>query len=385
MLIWLQQLAVQLFLWLLKMADGVMEIFAAIAGIADVNYKGCRVNIIEFVAADSTVGTVFWCIFILAAGLACLFAVVALIKNMIQNRRRLSEILGKAFLGVAGSLAMLAAVILFILISNAVLRLISEIFRTENTAKISGALFNACAGRWQNGYSVREFDIDSVTVTDILGNYEYGWIFPDVWKYDGMVDPDAFLYFPSLIIGGVLIFALLSAGLSLARRVYEIVFLYLVMPVSLSTLSLDDGGRFRTWRETFVAKMLSAYGTVLSVNVFALILPIITNMHIDGIGGFGNAMFTIFMIAGGALAIPAGQRLFAKLAGDTGDGFSGNAIMMGAFHRGKIAGAMALGASMRMARGGIMLGRGIASRMADRGDGGDRYGDGQNGENAEEE
>ena len=85
MLIFFQQLCLLLFLWLLKLVDGLMEIFSAISGITDVTYKGEKVNIIEFLAGDSTVNTIFWCIFILAIGLTCIFTIAALIKNMINS------------------------------------------------------------------------------------------------------------------------------------------------------------------------------------------------------------------------------------------------------------------------------------------------------------
>ena len=40
--------------------------------------------------------------------------------------------------------------------------------------------------------------------------------------------------------------------------------------------------RDRVWRETFITKIVLAYGTVFSVNIFVLLLPMITKMHIDG-------------------------------------------------------------------------------------------------------
>ena len=53
MLIFFQELCLLLFLWLLKLVDGLMEIFSAIAGVTDVTYRGERVNIIEFLAGDN--------------------------------------------------------------------------------------------------------------------------------------------------------------------------------------------------------------------------------------------------------------------------------------------------------------------------------------------
>ena len=59
MLIFIQEIGLQLFLWLLQLIDGLMEIFSAISGVANVNYHGQQVNIIEFIVGDSTIGAVF--------------------------------------------------------------------------------------------------------------------------------------------------------------------------------------------------------------------------------------------------------------------------------------------------------------------------------------
>ena len=361
MLIFFQQLCLLLFLWLLKLVDGLMEIFSAISGITDVTYKGEKVNIIEFLAGDSTVNTIFWCIFILAIGLTCIFTIAALIKNMISSQRNVSTIVGKFFLALLGTMAMLTVLFLIILISNSLLVLVSQIFQIGNTTKLSSALFNACAGDWINGYSVSEFDISRLGVKEIFGDYTTGFVFPDKWKYNGMVNPDKFLYLPSLISGVALAIALVVAVLNLAKRVYEIIFMYFVMPMSMSTLPLDDGARFKTWRETFVTKIVIAYGTVFSVNIFILLLPLITRMRIDEVGGFGNSMFVIFMIVGGAMVIPAGQALFCKLFGQADDMHAGGIFLRSAFYGSRMLGAATFGLTHKVIHGGVGIGKAIAN------------------------
>ena len=296
---------------------------------------------------------------------------------MINSQRNVSTIVGKFFLALLGTMAMLIVLFLIILISNSLLVLVSQIFQIGNTTKLSSALFNACAGDWINGYSVSEFDISRLGVKEIFGDYTTGFVFPDKWKYNGMVNPDKFLYLPSLIAGVALAIALVVAVLNLAKRVYEIIFMYFVMPMSMSTLPLDDGARFKTWRETFITKIVIAYGTVFSVNIFVLLLPLITRMRIDEISGFGNSMFLIFMIVGGAMLIPAGQTLFARLFGQADDMRAGGGWLRSAFYGGRIASAMTVG----LAAKGI---KAIASRKkgdsgngnsGDSGDGSDDAGD----------
>ena len=371
MLIFFQQLCLLLFLWLLKLVDGLMEIFSAISGITDVTYKGEKVNIIEFLAGDSTVNTIFWCIFILAIGLTCIFTIAALIKNMINSQRNVSTIVCKFFLALLGTMAMLTVLFLIILISNSLLVLVSQIFQIGNTTKLSSALFNACAGDWINGYSVSEFDISRLGVKEIFGDYTTGFVFPDKWKYNGMVNPDKFLYLPSLIAGVALAIALVVAVLNLAKRVYEIIFMYFVMPMSMSTLPLDDGARFKTWRETFITKIVIAYGTVFSVNIFVLLLPLITRMRIDEISGFGNSMFVIFMIVGGAMVIPAGQALFCKLFGQADDMHAGGNFLRSAFYGSRMVGAATFGLAHKIIHGGASVGKAISNHRKNKADGSD--------------
>ena len=368
MLIFFQQLCLLLFLWLLKLVDGLMEIFSAISGITDVTYKGEKVNIIEFLAGDSTVNTIFWCIFILAIGLTCIFTIAALIKNMINSQRNVSTIVGKFFLALLGTMAMLTVLFLIILISNSLLVLVSQVFQIGNTTKLSSALFNACAGDWINGYSVSEFDVSKLGVKEIFGDYTTGFVFPDNWKYNGMVNPDKFLYLPSLIAGIALAIALVVAVLNLAKRVYEIIFMYFVMPMSMSTLPLDDGARFKTWRETFITKIVIAYGTVFSVNIFVLLLPLITRMRIDEISGFGNSMFLIFMIVGGAMVIPAGQALFCKLFGQADDMHAGGNFLRSAFYGSRMVGAATFGLAHKIIHGGASVGKAISNHRKNKAD-----------------
>ena len=339
MLIFLQEIALQLFLWLLQLIDGLMEIFSAISGVATVNYHGQQVNIIEFVIGDSTVGAIFWCIFITAVGLTCIFTIVGLVKNMVANNRTVSTIVGKFFLALLGTMAMLAVVILGILIANSLLQLLARIFQLENNTKLSTAIFNACVADWVNGYSASNMDVTSLSVSKILGGY------------DTALFGNTFMYLPALIAGIALTIALIIAVLNLAKRVYEIVFTYFTMPISMSTLPLDDGARFKNWREMFVTKIVLAYGAVLAVNIFALLLPLINQMHIDGVSGFANAMFTLFMIVGGAMIIPAGQTLFARLFGQADDMRAGGGWLRSAFYGGRIASALTIGLAMKGVKG----------------------------------
>lgn len=259
----------------------------------------------------------------------------------------------KILLGLLGTMAMLAVVFLGILIANSLLQLLAKIFQISNTTKISNAIFNACVGDWINGYNINKIDVTSLSVGDIFGGYNaalFG-IWPTSWKCNGMVNPNNFMYLPALIAGIALGIALIIAILNLAKRVYEIIYLYFCMPVSMSTLPLDDGARFKNWREQFLTKIILAYGAVLSVNVFVLLLPLIQQMSISGASGFANSIFLIFMIVGGAMVIPAGQTLFARLFGTADDMHAGGGWLRSAYYGGRVVGAMTVGLAVKGVKG----------------------------------
>ena len=86
-------------------------------------------------------------------------------------------------------------------------------------------------------------------------------------------------------------------------------------------------------------------------NIIILLLPIITKMRIDDISGFGNNMFLIFMVIGGAMMIPAGQHLFARLFGSADDLHAGGGFLRSAFYGGRIASALAFGTALKLIRG----------------------------------
>ena len=315
MIIFLQELVLQLFLWSLKLIDGIMEMFATLTGIATVTYKGEQLNLLELCLTEPTVSTIFWCIFILSIGLTCIFSIIAIVKNMVSNNKTLSSIVGSFFMSILGTLAIISVVILAILISNSILYMVADIFKVGTNIKLSSAIFNSCVSEYLNGYSISEINIYDLKVKDIFGDYKtaaFG-IWPTSWEGNGMVNPDSFMYISCILSSICLPLALLVAAINLSKRLFEIVYMYLVMPISLATLSLDEGNRFKAWRESFASRILIAYGTVFSVNVFIILTPILSSITLDGLGDFANSIFTILILIGGSMVIPAGQDLFIRL------------------------------------------------------------------------
>lgn len=331
----IEQFAMQLFLWLLALIDGLMDIFAAISGVDDVIFNGTHVNILEtFLMGNSVVVTVFWCIFLLAIGLGVIFAIIAIIKNMVANNKNITSILGKFALFLVGTLALFAVIYVGILIANAVLKLLAEIFEYGGGG-LANALFNACVGenytnvpdsnaKWTIDTLLRNEGVSSITdvsVDAILGDHHEWAILAgnDDWKNDGYIIAADFQYLLALIGAGIVLFELIIVSAHLAKRLFELVFLYVTMPASVSTLPMDDGARFKNWRESFVTKVIIVYGAVIGVNIFVVCINSFSRMSLQNVGWFENTLFYVIMIIGGAMMLSSSIELFAKVFGNGED------------------------------------------------------------------
>lgn len=136
-----------------------------------------------------------------------------------------------------------------------------------------------------------------------------------------MVEMETFNFFLAYLVVVIMLVAIIWSMLGLVKRVYDLVLLFMALPLISATIPLDDGARFKQWRDSVVSKVILAYGVVLSINIFLLITPIINNISFASLGwsAFVENLFKAFMLIGGALAINGGQLLFARLFGSSAE------------------------------------------------------------------
>lgn len=335
----LEELVMQLFLWLLKLIDAILSVFEPLAGTTTVTVDGSETTLLEASLNNSTIQNWFWCILILCVGLLCLLTVAAVIKNMISNQKTNMQILGKFGLALLGMLAMLAVIILIVLISNEILQLVWEVVSDDGTGNVDlvNTLFNACVGEWYGDYSINQLDgaskITELTVSQIFGDYKTtAWVFPSEWKYDGIINPDEFYYVPAAfaVIGTA--FNLLKVIYSMAKRIFEIVVLYLLMPAAMSTLPLDDGARFKNWMETFISKLIMVFGAVIGLRVYLILLQVACSITISS-NNLVQSIYLATMTWAGASIIFGGADLVVQVFGNgqisQGGGMLGHMIVSG--------------------------------------------------------
>ena len=182
-----------------------------------------------------------------------------------------------------------------------------------------------------DGYSAADIDwsmspdeVFGVCNKDFLGLFEH-----QDWGYSRqpMVRLDSFNMFTAYLVAIIMLISMFMLSVGLVKRIYDIILLIFCMPLVCGTIPLDDGARFRAWRETFMSKVLVAFGAVLALNIFYLISRFITGPALDLTyliegGVLDSAAVTIFkmlMMLGGAMCVNASQTLIARILGTSAD------------------------------------------------------------------
>ena len=120
------------------------------------------------------------------------------------------------------------------------------------------------------------------------------------------------------LVGSISVLILLALTLlSFVERIISLIVLFVIAPLPMSASPLDDGERFKMWREQTINKFITAYGGILALNIFSLMIPMIANINFFSVGGTGdnlvNGIARLLFIIGGAFACRRGMVLIGNL------------------------------------------------------------------------
>lgn len=314
--IFFKQIITLIILWILRMIEGIFEIFNNILCINCINDNNKKVNINDALINDNSVSSIFWIIFIITIILCLVFAIVSIIKNMVSNNKSIGSIIGKYVISIISTFIVLMIVMIIIMIANSFLILLMDLLSIDLNVNISSYILNLSVEEWNNSYSINEVDFSKITITQFLGQYEYKsyLIFPEQWKYNGMINPDKFMYLPCLVTSLIVLSCLVITIIIIVKRIYNIVLLYITMPLSLSTVALDDGERFKIWRDEFIKTIILSYMIFFAINIFNIMIPFIFNISFQGnISSYGQSLLQLFMVSGGTVFIISSINILNKI------------------------------------------------------------------------
>ncbi|MBQ3790749.1 MAG: hypothetical protein II800_07435 [Lachnospiraceae bacterium] len=150
-----------------------------------------------------------------------------------------------------------------------------------------------------------------------------------------------YAYFETLLV----IFIFLKLIVEAMVRVFMLLILFVVSPYFVAMMPLDDGAKFKRWKEMFVGFTISVFGPIIAMKTYLVLLPYVVTNSTLNLGfeastyyqisqsmtnavntvvtlggeptaravGFTESLFRLFFIAAGAFAVYKSQKLMLDL------------------------------------------------------------------------
>lgn len=328
--------------------DFIKEIFCKLAGIETVAIGGKQEDLLSHFLLSDGVRNAFLGVFLVGIILLCVFVMIAIIKSEAadpQHKKTKGQILVKALQSFV--IFLLIPFLLFagIMLTNAVMGAIN--------GSMSGAMVdgnsNTCIGGQilvTGGHDAFKGASDSKAEIErmfITGQLDYNNL-DVVKKYYNLGDMN---FFVGIAGGLVILIMFVMSAIMFVQRIFDIILLYVVSPALVSTIPLDDGGRFRIWREMLVSKVLGAYGIILSMNLFFLIIPQVSQIAFFG-NSFKDGVVQLLFVLGGAFAITKANMVISQLTGSNAGAQEAQQMLSNihsGMHMARTAGHVAAGAA----------------------------------------
>ena len=296
---------------------GIFEFFSGTSKGA-VIYNGQKYAsvIFAFFSID-VVNKVFLAFTSVAIGLALILTIVRVIKSLsdmtLDNKNPITHVLKVAF-KTAVSFAVIPLLCIFMLKLSQVV--ILTIDKSVSDATQSDATIDRIL--WYNASQKASSDPGAESYRKAVLNGAEPYKYADVdgyGKFEQYFEYKNFDLAQGIISGIFTVLILLITIIGFVRRLFELLVLYLVGPFFAATMPMDDGEMFKNWKDLFIAKFFSAFGSVLAMRVFLVICPILCSNRLvydAKDAGFNSFMQLLFLI-GGAYSVYMTQGLAMRL------------------------------------------------------------------------
>lgn len=330
---------------LLKLIDYMEIAFDVLIGIRKVSYttgvgeeaKTVTGSLLSVLLQEDTVNTIFWLLTVSGLALAMIFTIYSTIKSTLdfdfENKRPVSKVLEAMMKTFVQFFTMPLFTYFFLELSSRILTAVTALFTnsTEFTEaafqmKAGGNVVSTTLGRIifvmssLNAVRIKKDKINvNLSNTNIdfsLGTDPKDWarypIFTMQEDYGSVkainenFDLAKFDYLIGFLAAVFLFFVLGICLLTFVQRIYEIILLYLVSPYFVSTIPLDDGEKFSKWREMYIAKFFTGFGSAIGMRLYLMICPLIMGGSIQFFEESSrelNYMVRLFFLVGGAWAV----------------------------------------------------------------------------------
>ncbi len=377
----IKKLFLSVTIYMAGMIDLLINLFKKLVGLEDVNIGDSSTNILMYFLELEAVSNVVMYIIVIAFIMLFLFTTIQFIRAMkISDEKVNATKTVESFFLAAGNILLVPLLLVVLIFSaNVIMGQINEVFESglvysqsdyEENAEISygGQMLLLLTETEYDKAKILDMTVDGVywadvaeelyngdlgTVNDFFPNgqinpdatfgensiiFTHGESFPSYYYMDSSnwtndsgiwgnsTDSEGMYYIPTsrlqvfIAFAGciAMLFSLIMCSFTFVKRIFDVLLLYIVSPLMISTMPLDDGTRFKQWRDILISKVLAAYAIVLTVNLYFMIVPtIIINPGVifSQTSTIANGIIQLIFVIGGAFALHGSNAMFGQLLG----------------------------------------------------------------------
>ncbi len=339
----------------LLLLDQLQSGFDVLIGLKDITYyseaagEDTQTTLLEYFMNNDIIRNAVVSITFIALGLSIIFAIYSVMRSTLDFDFEGKRPVGKVLNAVGKTM------IAFLLVPTICIvgvSLVSIVLKQTCTAISGGS--EASLGRWVLAISSMDAGRGNppTPFTDPSTNQ-----MNEPWYsllYDGMnyvtfglkihvSHVDYILGYASIIFMMIVMIACLFTFI---KRIFDVIILYITSPYFVSTIVLDDGEKFKKWRESFIARILIGFGSVIGLRIFLMMVPVIMSDELkifDSVAGniTGGYVIRLVFILGGMFAVYKSSTL---LTGIISSSVAAEENMNNALLGGMVAGGMMKGA-----------------------------------------
>lgn len=380
--LWLTVWSGQLYMLMagiLKLVDYLETAFDIFIGLRPVTYtpaggKEIEGTLLEILMQQETVSTVFWLITFGALGMALLLTIYGVAKSAFdldfENKRPVSKVLASMMKTFIQFFMVPFSVYFMLRLSSIILVQVTEIMNFGTDTSLGRIVFTISSlnAAQEDKYNVGSENALKITFgTDPADEVRYpfyrlnggeGEVVKDYGNIGQVTDKfqlSKFDFIIGFLAAVFLLFTMAVCLLIFVQRIFELILLYLVSPYFVCMMPLDDGERFHRWREMFIGKCFTGFGSVIGMRLYLLICPLVMGGKITfGTSKEMDYIMKLFFLAGGAWAMyKSGSMITSLLSYQAGMSESNTAAVAGGALYGHTIG-------MAMAKGGQLARTGLS-------------------------
>ena len=260
----------KIYIGLLRAIGFLNNGFDVLAGVSPVVYNGKTTTVYDLFFAASPVAFIFWGITVIGLALALAF-------SMIEVTRRAADLKVEKTMGA--TLGHIGRSLLMFLITP--LMVISVLQISAITMKKTSEMFYIANGGTTIDTAIFVMTAREAALTDpsVLKKFGSGVLsYSDADAVIDNLDGNKIMTWIGIPVSLMLIAVFALCLFVLCLRLFMLIVLYAVSPLFVSSMVLDNGERYRRWREVFFGKAVSGLSMILAVEIFTfVIVPILTS------------------------------------------------------------------------------------------------------------